>query len=223
VATTPREDGSLNIDRYEIDFRLCMYCGLCVEACPYEAIQAGGPTTTRSTSSINMFREQHALTKMAQEHLRTNDHTYPNGKKAPLPEETLAVRNASWTDTRKRLRFGRGLDGTLSTGDGTQWLPSSSTATPLRRRRGAFVGGPAPRRHLHPQLCYLEGLPPYAGCRMCLVEIEGARGLQLSCTSKVADGMQVRTNTRELAETRKAVLSIIWPTTPTAASPATGW
>ena len=60
-----------------------------------------------------------------------------------------------------------------------------------------------------PSLCYLEELPPYAGCRMCLVEIEGARGLQLSCTSKVADGMQVRTNTPELVETRKAVLSII--------------
>jgi predicted molibdopterin-dependent oxidoreductase YjgC len=60
-----------------------------------------------------------------------------------------------------------------------------------------------------PSLCYLEELPPYAGCRMCLVEIEGVRGFQLSCTSKVADGMQVRTNTRELAETRKAVLSII--------------
>ena len=60
-----------------------------------------------------------------------------------------------------------------------------------------------------PSLCYLEELPPYAGCRMCLVEIEGARGLQLSCTSKVADRMQVRTNTPELVETRKAVLSII--------------
>jgi len=60
-----------------------------------------------------------------------------------------------------------------------------------------------------PSLCYLEELPPYVGCRMCLVEIEGARGLQLSCTSKIADGMQVRTNTPELVETRKAVLSII--------------
>ncbi len=60
-----------------------------------------------------------------------------------------------------------------------------------------------------PSLCYIETLPPYAGCRMCLVEIEGARGLQLSCTSKVADGMQVRTNTPQLVETRKAVLSII--------------
>ncbi|MEX2158365.1 MAG: 4Fe-4S binding protein, partial [Dehalococcoidia bacterium] len=29
VATSPAEDGSLHIDRYEIDFRICMYCGLC--------------------------------------------------------------------------------------------------------------------------------------------------------------------------------------------------
>ena len=47
-----------------------------------------------------------------------------------------------------------------------------------------------------PHLCYLEGRPPYAGCRTCLVEVEGARGLQLSCTSKVADGMAVNTETQ---------------------------
>jgi len=58
-------------------------------------------------------------------------------------------------------------------------------------------------------LCYVDGLPPYAGCRTCLVEIEGARGLQLSCTSKAADGMVVRTDTREAKEARKAVLSLI--------------
>jgi hypothetical protein len=39
-----------------------------------------------------MYRDKHVLTKMAQEHLRTHDLTYPNGKKAPLPEETLGVR-----------------------------------------------------------------------------------------------------------------------------------
>ncbi len=58
-------------------------------------------------------------------------------------------------------------------------------------------------------LCYIDGLPPYAGCRTCLVEIEGARGLQLSCTTKVTDGMVVRTTTPEVREGRKAVLSII--------------
>lgn len=58
-------------------------------------------------------------------------------------------------------------------------------------------------------LCYIDGLPPYAGCRTCLVEIEGARGLQLSCTSRVADNMVVRTEIPEVAEARKQVLSII--------------
>jgi predicted molibdopterin-dependent oxidoreductase YjgC len=58
-------------------------------------------------------------------------------------------------------------------------------------------------------LCYIDGLPPYAGCRTCLVEIEGAPALQLSCTSKIADGMVVRTNTALATNTRQAVLSLI--------------
>jgi predicted molibdopterin-dependent oxidoreductase YjgC len=58
-------------------------------------------------------------------------------------------------------------------------------------------------------LCYIDGLPPYAGCRTCLVEIEGARGLQLSCTSTVQDGMVVRTNSEEVAEARRMVISLI--------------
>jgi predicted molibdopterin-dependent oxidoreductase YjgC len=58
-------------------------------------------------------------------------------------------------------------------------------------------------------LCYIDGLPPYAGCRTCLVEIEGARGLQLACTSRVTDGMVVRANTAAVLDARQAVLSII--------------
>ena len=87
VHTSPREDGSLNIERYEIDFRLCMYCGLCVEACPYEAIQAGGPLDDATYDFDEMYRDKHKLTEMAQEHLRGHDWTYPDGKKAPQPDE----------------------------------------------------------------------------------------------------------------------------------------
>jgi predicted molibdopterin-dependent oxidoreductase YjgC len=58
-------------------------------------------------------------------------------------------------------------------------------------------------------LCYLDDLPPYAGCRSCLVEIEGTPMLQLACTSTVSDGMVVRTDTEEVRETRKAVLSLV--------------
>jgi predicted molibdopterin-dependent oxidoreductase YjgC len=58
-------------------------------------------------------------------------------------------------------------------------------------------------------LCYVDGLAPYAGCRTCLVEIEGARGLQLSCTARVADGMVVNTEAQPVKEARQQVLAII--------------
>ena len=60
-------------------------------------------------------------------------------------------------------------------------------------------------------LCYIDGLAPFAGCRTCLVEIEGARptSLQLSCTAIVADGMVVETETALARETRQSVMSMI--------------
>jgi formate dehydrogenase alpha subunit len=58
-------------------------------------------------------------------------------------------------------------------------------------------------------LCYIDDLPPYAGCRTCLVEIEGAPTLQLSCTTKVADDMVVSTDTKQAHDARQAVLSLI--------------
>jgi formate hydrogenlyase subunit 6/NADH:ubiquinone oxidoreductase subunit I len=83
VATSPGEDGSLNIDRYEIDFRICMYCGLCTEACPYQAIQAGGTWKDVTADFPEMYRNKHALTEFAHRHLKEHDFMYPNGQRAP--------------------------------------------------------------------------------------------------------------------------------------------
>lgn len=58
-------------------------------------------------------------------------------------------------------------------------------------------------------LCYIDGLKPYAGCRSCLVRIEGPPALQLSCTAVVQENMVVHTDTDEVKEARKSVLSII--------------
>ena len=212
VATTPREDGSLNIDRYEIDFRLCMYCGLCVEACPYEAIQAGGPYDDAVYVFDNMYRDKHTLTKMAQEHLRTNDLHLSQRKEGAAARGGAGGEGTQAGPISGEEARGLGGDpaGRLTQGDGTAVATIIVDGNPLEAPEGAPLLEVLRHAGIYiPSLCYLEGLPPYAGCRMCLVEIEGARGLQLSCTSKVADGMQVRTNTRELAETRKAVLSII--------------
>lgn len=83
VATEPAADGSMSKVRYEIDFRICMYCGLCTEACPYEAIQSGGPFRTAVYFFDEMYQDKFELTKIAHEHLRQNNYTYPNGMKAP--------------------------------------------------------------------------------------------------------------------------------------------
>jgi predicted molibdopterin-dependent oxidoreductase YjgC len=60
-------------------------------------------------------------------------------------------------------------------------------------------------------LCYIDGLEPYAGCRTCLVDIAGARPttLQLSCTAVVAEGMVVQTDTPEVKRARQGVMSLI--------------
>ncbi len=88
VQTSPAEDLSLNVDRYEIDFRLCMYCGLCVEACPYEAIQVGGRLNDAVYVFDSLHRDKHTLTALSQQYLREHDNVYPNGKKAPAPDDS---------------------------------------------------------------------------------------------------------------------------------------
>ena len=63
-----------------------MYCGLCTEACPYEAIQAGGPLDDAVRDFDEMYRDKHALSEMAESFLAQNDNTYPNGMAAPAPD-----------------------------------------------------------------------------------------------------------------------------------------
>lgn len=60
-----------------------------------------------------------------------------------------------------------------------------------------------------PHFCYHKRLKPVAACRLCLVEIEGMPGLQPSCATKVKDGMIVRTDTKDVMESHKAVLDFV--------------
>jgi len=86
VETDPREDGSYLVKRYEIDFRLCMYCGLCVEACPYDAIEAGGSYTNVVTNPDDLYHDKLTLTTLANEYLDQHDWTYPNRQPAVRQE-----------------------------------------------------------------------------------------------------------------------------------------
>ncbi|MBW2602388.1 MAG: (2Fe-2S)-binding protein, partial [Deltaproteobacteria bacterium] len=58
-----------------------------------------------------------------------------------------------------------------------------------------------------PNLCYHPDLESIGACRLCIVEIEGMRGLPPSCTVKVRDDMVVRTNTKKLKDLRR---DLVW-------------
>ena len=60
-----------------------------------------------------------------------------------------------------------------------------------------------------PTLCYDKRLEPYGGCRICLVEVEGARQLIVSCITRVSEGMVVNTESENVRRTRKGVLEYI--------------
>jgi formate dehydrogenase major subunit len=59
-----------------------------------------------------------------------------------------------------------------------------------------------------PKLCATDNVQAYGSCRLCLVEIEGARGTPASCTTPVADGMVVKTQTLRLEKLRRGVMEL---------------
>ena len=61
-----------------------------------------------------------------------------------------------------------------------------------------------------PKLCYVSGLSEWGGCRLCLVEVEGTPKLLAACTTKVAEGMQVRTESPRLNEYRRMILEMLF-------------
>ena len=60
-----------------------------------------------------------------------------------------------------------------------------------------------------PYLCYYPGMKSYGACRMCVVDVEGGRGTPASCTTPVADGMKVNTQTDELVDLRKGIMELL--------------
>ncbi len=59
-----------------------------------------------------------------------------------------------------------------------------------------------------PKLCATDSLEPFGSCRLCVVEIEGRRGFPASCTTPVAEGLKVHTQTPKLADIRRGTMEL---------------
>jgi len=59
-----------------------------------------------------------------------------------------------------------------------------------------------------PKLCATDSLNAFGSCRLCLVEIEGRKGFPASCTTTVAPGMKVRTDSPRIRQLRRGVVEL---------------
>jgi iron-only hydrogenase group A len=88
---------------------------------------------------------------------------------------------------------------TLSINNTPVEVPEGTTILAASKKAGIRI----------PTLCFLEGLQAIGACRVCVVELEGARNLVASCSMPAAKGMKVFTNTRRVREARRAVVELL--------------
>ncbi len=77
-------------------------------------------------------------------------------------------------------------------------VPAGSTVLDAIRAAGLYV----------PTLCHDSELKPYGACRLCIVQIEGLRGLPTSCTTPATEGMVVHTESEQIRNVRRTVVEL---------------
>jgi NADP-reducing hydrogenase subunit HndD len=60
-----------------------------------------------------------------------------------------------------------------------------------------------------PGLCHLKNIHSIGSCRICVVEVEGAKNLQASCITKAVDGMNIKTNSARVKKARKVLYELM--------------
>jgi len=77
--------------------------------------------------------------------------------------------------------------------------PAGATILDAAKRAGIRI----------PTLCFLEKREPTGACRVCLVEVAGARTLMTACSTPAFDGMEVKTNSPRVRAARKQVVELL--------------
>jgi iron-only hydrogenase group A len=88
---------------------------------------------------------------------------------------------------------------TLTIDDVRVEVPEGATVLEAARRAGVRI----------PTLCYLEEVQAIGACRVCLVEVEGARTLVASCTQPATEGMVVKTASAKVRDGRQTVVELL--------------
>jgi NADP-reducing hydrogenase subunit HndD len=81
---------------------------------------------------------------------------------------------------------------------------------PVQVKKGSTILQAAQKAGIKiPTLCHMENMAAKGACRVCLVQVEGARSLMASCAAPAAEGMKVITNSKEVRQARKFVTEML--------------
>ena len=80
----------------------------------------------------------------------------------------------------------------------------------IEARKGETVLSALRRAGIHvPTLCHVEGLTPTGACRLCVVEVDGARNLVPSCSFPVAEGMRIKSDSPRVIQARRTLIELL--------------
>ena len=81
---------------------------------------------------------------------------------------------------------------------------------PLSVAEGSTIMEAAKTNHINiPNLCYMENVHRFGSCRICVVEVKGAKTLQASCMTEVREGMVINTHTDKVRKARKVLYELL--------------
>jgi NADH-quinone oxidoreductase subunit G len=114
---------------------------------------------------------------------------------------TNAVPMSQWpSDHRYTIPVaGEGDMVTLTIDDREVQAPRGALLIKVAQDHGSYI----------PRFCWHERMKPVGMCRMCLVEVEGMRGMQISCATPVTEGMVVRTHSDAVKTAQDGVLEFL--------------
>jgi len=83
-------------------------------------------------------------------------------------------------------------------------------------QEGTTILQAAKELNIHiPHLCYIKKLKPTSACRLCVVEVTGARNLVASCSYPVSEGMKVQTDSERVLKARRMIIDLLLSDHPT--------
>ncbi|HZJ77959.1 MAG TPA: NADH-dependent [FeFe] hydrogenase, group A6 [Clostridia bacterium] len=81
---------------------------------------------------------------------------------------------------------------------------------PITAKKGITILEAAKANNINiPHLCYIEGIHKFGSCRICVVEVKGAKTLQASCMTEIAEGMEAFTHTEKVRKARKVLYELL--------------